>query len=154
MYYLGEEVNIPKRPTRGSPAAMDRLFRYVRIVNFREPADRARWLALVLTLATRTAYETCPIWVHRAAQQNSGKTACAHVAYGLLYGRRPEDSDLKDRRNRGGAKAVHGWSRKSLILWDNFDEGRCFETRSWRASSQTRTSDRELGKALVSRQRL
>jgi hypothetical protein len=38
---------------------MERLFRYVRIVNFREPADRARWLALVLTLATRTAVKSC-----------------------------------------------------------------------------------------------
>ena len=148
MYYLGEEVNIPKRPTREEAlAAMDRLFRYVRIVNFREPADRARWLALVLTLATRTAYETCPIWVHRAAQQNSGKTACAHVAYGLLYGRRPEDSDLKDPKEQEWGKAVHGWSRKSLILWDNFDEGRCFgNPKLARIITNPETSDRELGK--------
>jgi hypothetical protein len=148
MYYMGEEVNIPKRPTREEAlAAMERLFRYVRIVNFREPADRARWLALVLTLATRTAYETCPIWVHRAAQQNSGKTACAHVAYGLLYGRRPEDSDLKDPKEQEWGKAVHGWSRKSLILWDNFDEGRCFgNPKLARIITNPETSDRELGK--------
>ena len=147
-YYLGEEVNIPKRPTREDAlAAMERLFRYVRVVNFREPADRARWLALVLTLATRTAYETCPIWVHRAAQQNSGKTACAHVAYGLLYGRRPEDSDLKDPKEQEWGKAVHGWSRKALILWDNFDEGRCFgNPKLARIITNPETSDRELGK--------
>jgi hypothetical protein len=42
--------------------------------------------------------------VHRAAQQNSGKTACAHVAYGLLYGRRPEDSDLKDPKEQEWGK--------------------------------------------------
>lgn len=147
-YYLGSEVDVPQRPSRDEArAAADRLFRYVRVVNFRERADRSRWLALLLTLATRTAYETCPIWVHRAAQQNSGKTMCAHVAYGLLFGRRPEDSDLKDPRDAEWGKALHGWSRKPLVLWDNFDEGRCFgNPKLARILTNPETSDRELGK--------
>ena len=148
MYYLGDELDIPKRPTREEAiAAMERVFRYVRVVNFREPVDRARWMSLALTLATRTAYETCPMFVHRAAQQNSGKTETAHVAYGILYGEKPEGSDLKDPRDAEWAKSVYGWSRKPLVFWDNFQEGACFgNPKLARLLTNPKSSDRELGK--------
>lgn len=148
VYYAGEGVEVPQRPTRADALeAVERLLRFVRVASFYEPGDRSRWLALLLTLATRTAYETCPMWVHRAAEQNSGKTASAHVAYGLLYGRKPEDSDLKDPRDSEWGKTVEGWSRKALVLWDNFDEGRCFgNPKLARILTNPETSDRELGK--------
>lgn len=148
MYYLGDELDIPKRPTREEAiAAMERVFRYVRVVNFREPIDRARWMSLVLTLATRTAYETCPMFVHRAAQQNSGKTETVHVAYGILYGEKPEGSAWKDPRDAEWAKSVFGWSRMPLVFWDNFAEGACFgNPQLARLLTNPKSSDRELGK--------
>lgn len=148
VYYLGGEVELPQRPTRGEALeALGRLLHFVRVVNFREETDKAKWVALALTLATRTAYETCPIWVHRAAEQNSGKTTSAHVAYGFLYGQKPEDDDLKDPDDAEWGKTVHGWSRKHLVLWDNFGEGKCFgNAKLARIVTNPRTSDRELGK--------
>jgi hypothetical protein len=97
--------------------------------------------------SARTAYETCPMFVHRAAQQNSGKTETAHVAYGILYGEKPEGSDLKDPRDAEWAKSVYGWSRKPLVFWDNFQEGACFgNPKLARLLTNPKSSDRELGK--------
>ena len=80
----------PEAPTREEAiAAMERVFRYVRVVNFREPVDRARWMSLALTLATRTAYETCQCSYIARRSRDSGKTETAHVAYGILYGASP-----------------------------------------------------------------
>lgn len=146
VYYLGNGVDLPQRPTRDEAlTAVNRIFRFVRVVNFREAADKARWLSLVLTLATRTAYDTCPVYIHRAADVNSGKTTSAHVAYGLLYGELPEDAEQKDPDDSEWSKTVHGWSRMPLVLWDNEKQGSRFaNAKLAKIITNPRSRDREL----------
>ena len=65
---------------------------------------------------------------------------------GCSAGVAPRTATSGTRKEQEWGKAVHGWSRKSLILWDNFDEGRCFgNPKLARIITNPETSDRRLG---------
>ena len=151
VYYddSGVTLALPERPTLADArAAKDRLFEYMRVANFREEADKSRWLALLLTLATRTAYETCPLFVTRGAEQNSGKTAALVIAYGLLYGSVPVPvTEKKDAHGDEANKATYGWSTRPLVFWDNLKEGQVWSNPKVAALlTLPQNEDRELGK--------
>lgn len=151
VYYddSGVTLALPERPTLADAReAKDRLFEYMRVANFRDEADKSRWLALLLTLATRTAYETCPLFVTRGAEQNSGKTAALVIAYGLLYGTIPVPvTEKKDAYGDEANKATYGWSTRPLVFWDNLKEGQVWSNPKVAAIlTLPQNEDRELGK--------
>lgn len=125
-YYLGQPVVIPDTPTRGDAlSAMHRLLRYVRVVKFATDTDKSKWLALLLTLATRTAYDKAPAFLISATCQGSGKTTLAMIAYKLLYAERIIPADYKNSDDSEWGKSLYGWAQMPLILWDNQADGRC-----------------------------
>lgn len=150
VYYddSGVTLALPERPTLAdAKAAKDRLFEYMRVANFREEADKSRWLALLLTLATRTAYQTCPLFMTRGVEQNSGKTTALIVAYGLLYGSIPTPvTEKKDAHGDEANKATYGWSLRPLVFWDNLKEGQIWSNPKVAALlTLPENEDRELG---------
>ncbi len=125
-YYLGNSLEIPERPSREDAlAAADRLLRYVRALKFATPSDRAKWLAYLLTLATRTAYDKCPMFLVSAVEQGSGKSSAIIVGYKLLYPGDLVPADYKEGDDSEWAKSLYGWSQMPLVLWDNIADGRC-----------------------------
>ncbi len=125
-YYLGSSLEIPERPTREDAIdAANRLLRYVRALKFATPTDRSKWLAYLLTLATRTAYDKCPMFFVSAIEQGSGKTSALVVGYKLLYPGDLVPADYKEGDDSEWAKSLYGWSQMPLVLWDNIPDGRC-----------------------------
>lgn len=125
-YYLGGSLEVPERPTREEAiAAAQRLLRYVRALKFATKVDQAKWLAYLLTLATRTAYDKCPMFLVHATEQGSGKTSALVVGYKLLYSGDLIPADYKEGDDSEWAKSLYGWSQMPLILWDNVPDGRC-----------------------------
>jgi len=125
-YYLGSNLEIPERPSREDAiAAAHRLLRYVRALKFATPGDRAKWLAYLLTLATRTAYDKCPMFLVSAVEQGSGKSSAIIVGYKLLYPGDLVPADYKEGDDAEWAKSLYGWSQMPLVLWDNIPDGRC-----------------------------
>lgn len=147
-YYVGGGVDIPERPTKDDALrARDRVLRYVRAVKFADDGDKGRWLTYVLTLATRTAYSKCPMFVLRAPEPASGKTMCAKVGFNLLYPDRFEPADEKRPDDADFGKSLYGWSQMPLVLWDNAADGRVIRNPALAAilTSGVATA-RELGK--------
>ncbi len=125
-YYLGSSLEIPERPSREDAiAAAERLLRYVKALKFATPTDRAKWLAYLLTLASRTAYDKCPMFLFCAISQGSGKTSAAVIGYKLLYPGDLIPADYKEGDDSEWAKSLYGWSQMPLVLWDNIADGRC-----------------------------
>lgn len=124
-YYVGGGVDVPERPTHADALrARDRVLRYVRALRFADEGDRGRWLAYVLTLASRTAYDKAPLFLFRAPEPASGKTMSAKVGFNLLFPERFEPADEKSADSEEWGKSLYGWSQMPLVLWDNQPDGR------------------------------
>ena len=126
IYYLGQPVHIPDAPTKGdAQAALQRILRYVRSVKFATDTDKAKWVAYLLTFATRTAYDKAPVFLISAAFQGSGKSCLAYMPFKMLYSERLKPADYKESDDPDFGKSLYGWSQMPLVLWDNMPDGKC-----------------------------
>ena len=147
-YYAGGGLQLPDKPTkRDALAARDRLLRFVKAIKFRDVADQARWLAYLLTLATRSAFDKCPLFLVTANEQGSGKSICAMLPFWLLYQESFDPADSLEDNDPDLGKKLYGLSLKPLVLWDNEPDGKTIRNATL-ASILTSGSKsaRELGK--------
>lgn len=147
-YYAGQLVVLPDAPTRREAfAARDRLLRFVRAIRFRGEVDRAKWLAYLLTVATRTAYGLCPLFLVTANSQGSGKTITATLPFRLLCDEEIAPSVTFTERDPDKGKKLYSLSLKRLILWDNEQDGSCISNATVASiATSGLMDDRELGK--------
>ena len=148
VYYFGQPLALPDKPTRAAAlAARDRLFALVKAIKFASDVDRAKWLAYFLTLATRTAYSRCPLFLITASEQGSGKTETAKLPFSLLYPRSPTPAGTLEDDDKDFDKKVHGLSQLPLVLWDNIADGRTIRNPKVAALvTDPSFTGRELGK--------
>lgn len=126
LLYLPHEDPPPllDRPTQEDAlAARKLLLDAVREFPFQSPADRSAWLALVLTLVCRSAFEgAVPAFVASANQARVGKTRLIQVAEYIAMGRVAavmpwaRDRDNEENRKRVESVVVAGLT---LALFDN-----------------------------------
>jgi phage/plasmid primase-like uncharacterized protein len=112
---------VPELPTRGdAQAALERLGALVAGFPFVGPADRAVWLASVLTACVRRALPTSPMFAFSAPTAGSGKSLLVDLCAIISSGSRApvfsqgRDEAEAEKRLGGALLAGHG-----VISFDN-----------------------------------
>jgi len=127
---------LPERPTRGDAAsAVATLLDLVAEFDWAADADRAAWLAFVLTLCCRAAVDGCaPAFAFSAPTPGSGKSLLVRVASLVALGYEPGMKTLPTlNRGRDGAEVDEEELRKllyavalagrPLVVFDNVRSG-------------------------------
>ena len=115
---------VPLNPTiHDAKAAAATLLDVVADFEFQSEADRAAWLALVLTYIGRTAIDGCtPLFSVKATTPGAGKSLAVDAASQIAYGR-PAARKLYSGKDEELQKAITAIALEALpaVLLDNVD---------------------------------
>jgi hypothetical protein len=145
--FLTKQYQLPQLTIKESRAALEYV---VRDFPFKSEADKAAWIAYVLTAFARSAYAGCvPFWLFLANIRGCGKTLLCDAAAMIVTGRPmlriPVPNDNDEWRKRITAIIMEG---SPQVLFDNIPTGSTLQSAALDAAlTATTWSDRILGRS-------